>query len=148
MSLCKWSGCGKQCESSGELGEHVRTCHVDEMSRQEVIVCLWQDCKVYNRPCNNRSWLERHMATHTKEKPFKCLIDACACAFATRDGLARHMPQHFSEPASSSSDGPSHRQSRPIKKSGVQYRQQSVHARQWRWGALSLSCFSPFHQHT
>lgn len=37
----------------------------------QVFVCLWKGCKVYNTPSTSQSWLQRHMLTHSGDKPFK-----------------------------------------------------------------------------
>ena len=37
----------------------------------QVFVCLWKGCKVYNTPSTSHSWLQRHMLTHSGDKPFK-----------------------------------------------------------------------------
>ncbi len=34
-------------------------------------MCLWKGCKVYNTPSTSQSWLQRHMLTHSGDKPFK-----------------------------------------------------------------------------
>lgn len=37
----------------------------------QVFVCLWKGCKVYNTPSTSQSWLQRHMLSHSGDKPFK-----------------------------------------------------------------------------
>lgn len=37
----------------------------------QVFVCMWKGCKVYNTPSTSQSWLQRHMLTHSGDKPFK-----------------------------------------------------------------------------
>ena len=142
---CKWLDCGEQFSKSSLLASHVRSKHVDPQL-SELAGCLWEGCRVYNQPSTNQSWLARHVATHTKERPFKCLIEACAASFASRDGLVRHMPLHFGDTpggtaspntatnTSSGSKSSSSYKPKPKYRPGVQYLQQSVHARQWRWG--------------
>lgn len=39
----------------------------------QVFVCLWKGCKVYNTPSTSQSWLQRHMLTHSGDKPFKVI---------------------------------------------------------------------------
>lgn len=41
------------------------------MCSAQVFVCLWKGCKVYNTPSTSQSWLQRHMLTHSGDKPFK-----------------------------------------------------------------------------
>ncbi|XP_034032178.1 LOW QUALITY PROTEIN: zinc finger protein AEBP2-like [Thalassophryne amazonica] len=62
-----------------------------------VFVCLWKGCKVYNTPSTSQSWLQRHMLTHSGDKPFKCVVGGCNASFASQGGLARHVPSHFSQ---------------------------------------------------
>ncbi|KAG7231124.1 hypothetical protein INR49_027164 [Caranx melampygus] len=66
-----------------------------------VFVCLWKGCKVYNTPSTSQSWLQRHMLTHSGDKPFKCVVGGCNASFASQGGLARHVPSHFSQQSSS-----------------------------------------------
>uniref|UniRef100_A0A3B3R480 C2H2-type domain-containing protein n=1 Tax=Paramormyrops kingsleyae TaxID=1676925 RepID=A0A3B3R480_9TELE len=58
-------------------------------------------CKVYNTPSTSQSWLQRHMLTHSGDKPFKCVVGGCNASFASQGGLARHVPTHFSQQNSS-----------------------------------------------
>lgn len=95
----------------------------------QVFVCLWKGCKVYNTPSTSQSWLQRHMLTHSGDKPFKvkagtcvnahlllgillndavycrvppqCVVGGCNASFASQGGLARHVPSHFSQQNSS-----------------------------------------------
>ncbi|MGH0156380.1 UNVERIFIED_CONTAM: hypothetical protein FKN15_062500 [Acipenser sinensis] len=67
----------------------------------QVFVCLWKGCKVYNTPSTSQSWLQRHMLTHSGDKPFKCVVGGCNASFASQGGLARHVPTHFSQQNSS-----------------------------------------------
>uniref|UniRef100_A0A672YCY8 AE binding protein 2 n=1 Tax=Sphaeramia orbicularis TaxID=375764 RepID=A0A672YCY8_9TELE len=67
---CCWDQCQLQFPSSPDLAEHIRATHVDGQ-RGGVFVCLWKGCKVYNTPSTSQSWLQRHMLTHSGDKPFK-----------------------------------------------------------------------------
>ncbi|XP_026220021.1 zinc finger protein AEBP2 [Anabas testudineus] len=97
---CCWDHCQLQFPSSPDLAEHIRATHVDAQ-RGGVFVCLWKGCKVYNTPSTSQSWLQRHMLTHSGDKPFKCVVGGCNATFASQGGLARHVPTHFSSQSSS-----------------------------------------------
>lgn len=97
---CCWDLCPQYFNSSPDLAEHIRGIHVDGQ-RGGVFVCLWKGCKVYNTPSTSQSWLQRHMLTHSGDKPFKCVVGGCNASFASQGGLARHVPSHFSQQSSS-----------------------------------------------
>ncbi|XP_062299722.1 zinc finger protein AEBP2 [Scomber scombrus] len=97
---CCWDHCQLLFLSSPDLAEHIRATHVDGQ-RGGVFVCLWKGCKVYNTPSTSQSWLQRHMLTHSGDKPFKCVVGGCNATFASQGGLARHVPTHFSSQGSS-----------------------------------------------
>ncbi|KAG5830603.1 zinc finger protein AEBP2-like isoform X1 [Anguilla rostrata] len=97
---CCWDQCHICFESSPDLAEHIRGLHVDGQ-RGGVFVCLWKGCKVYNTPSTSQSWLQRHMLSHSGDKPFKCVVGGCNATFASQGGLARHVPTHFSQQNSS-----------------------------------------------
>ncbi|XP_043569424.1 zinc finger protein AEBP2 isoform X4 [Chiloscyllium plagiosum] len=93
---CCWDQCHTSFSSSPDLADHIRSIHVDGQ-RGGVFVCLWKGCKVYNTPSTSQSWLQRHMLTHSGDKPFKCVVGGCTASFASQGGLARHVPTHFSQ---------------------------------------------------
>ncbi|KAI1882272.1 hypothetical protein AGOR_G00248970 [Albula goreensis] len=97
---CCWDQCHVCFDSSPDLAEHIRGLHVDGQ-RGGVFVCLWKGCKVYNTPSTSQSWLQRHMLSHSGDKPFKCVVGGCNATFASQGGLARHVPTHFSQQNSS-----------------------------------------------
>ncbi|XP_048410036.1 zinc finger protein AEBP2 isoform X1 [Stegostoma tigrinum] len=97
---CCWDQCHTSFSSSPDLADHIRSIHVDGQ-RGGVFVCLWKGCKVYNTPSTSQSWLQRHMLTHSGDKPFKCVVGGCTASFASQGGLARHVPTHFSQQNSS-----------------------------------------------
>ncbi|XP_040291372.1 zinc finger protein AEBP2 isoform X1 [Bufo bufo] len=101
---CCWDQCQACFSSSPDLAEHIRTIHVDGQ-RGGVFICFWKGCKVYNTPSTSQSWLQRHMLTHSGDKPFKCVVGGCNASFASQGGLARHVPTHFSQQNSSKVSG-------------------------------------------
>ena len=41
--------------------------HIAPFSDQDIVVCLWEGCKVYNVPSSSHEWLRRHVQReHTK----------------------------------------------------------------------------------
>jgi len=106
---CKWNKCG--CEiASDMLLEHIRIKHVATQLRfsdanevnaeEQSFVCLWNGCKVYNRPSCVLTWLERHILSHL-DKPYCCIVDGCGARFASQAMLERHVNGHFSGTCSS-----------------------------------------------
>ena len=89
---CHFSAC-----NVAQLASHAQEQHVDPMKTCDVFVCLWQDCKVFNRPSCSMSWLTKHLESHIGVKPFKCIFEGCSLSFSTQTGLARHVPCHFQE---------------------------------------------------
>ncbi|KAK2051947.1 hypothetical protein LY76DRAFT_366205 [Colletotrichum caudatum] len=61
-------------------------------------------CPHCGRSFKRTEHLERHVRTHTKEKPFIC---RCGAAFARRDLLTRHQRIAFHQDGSESPEGPS-----------------------------------------
>lgn len=94
---CKWISCHLTFQNTAELSEHVKTAHVEPMATQDVFVCLWEGCKVFDKPSLSHSWLTKHVNIHTGAKPFKCMISGCSLTFSSREGLARHVPSHFND---------------------------------------------------
>ncbi|KAE8612960.1 hypothetical protein XENTR_v10007519 [Xenopus tropicalis] len=97
---CCWDQCQTTFSCSPDLADHIRSFHVDGQ-HGGVYVCYWKGCKVYNTPSTSQSWLQRHMLTHSGDKPFKCVVGGCNASFASQGGLARHVPTHFSQQNSS-----------------------------------------------
>ncbi|EDV26905.1 Zinc finger protein AEBP2 [Trichoplax sp. H2] len=93
---CRWFGCNNSFESTEELRDHLQKIHIDTHDVEAKYACLWQGCKVYNKPSVSRNWLVQHVCKHTGDRLIKCLIDGCNMTFATQNGLARHVPSHFS----------------------------------------------------
>ena len=52
-------------------------------------------CKECNKSYNRKNDLDRHVMTHSGEKPFKC--EKCAAAFSIKSSLTKHMRTHSTE---------------------------------------------------
>lgn len=108
---CKWNKCG--CDiASDMLLEHIRIKHVatqlqfsddnEANAEEQSFVCLWNGCKVYNRPSCLLTWLERHIVSHLGDKPYCCIVAGCGARFASQAMLERHVNGHFSGTCSTS----------------------------------------------
>lgn len=58
--------------------------HVNSQSYCETFVCLWSDCKVFNKSSCSRSWLERHVLSHSGSKPLQCIVQKCRQRFSSQ----------------------------------------------------------------
>ncbi|CAH2278580.1 zinc finger AEBP2 isoform X1 [Pelobates cultripes] len=138
---CLWDQCQTCFSSSPDLAEHIRSIHVDGQ-RGGVFVCFWKGCKVYNTPSTSQSWLQRHMLTHSGDKPFKCVVGGCNASFASQGGLARHVPTHFSQQNSSKvSSHPKSKEESPSK-AGLNKRRKLKNKRKRSLPSLGSSQYS------
>ena len=92
---CQWKDCDTVVLDDGEIMDHIRVCHVSSQHGKEKVICLWKGCKVYNKPSSSKSWLDRHILTHSGDKPFRCIVDGCGIRFTSQGGLERHVNSHF-----------------------------------------------------
>ena len=51
------------------------------------------ECDVCNRVFKNNTLYQRHVKTHTKEKPYKC--DECGKVFTSKSNMQAHQKTHF-----------------------------------------------------
>ncbi|KAL0968712.1 hypothetical protein UPYG_G00270650 [Umbra pygmaea] len=133
---CSWDQCGVCFTCSPDLAEHIRGVHVDGQ-RGGVFVCLWRGCKVYNTPSTSQSWLQRHMLTHSGDKPFKCVVGGCTASFASQGGLARHVPTHFSQQSSSKLSSQARLKEESPNKAGLNKRKKRTQMNKRRRSLLS-----------
>ena len=94
---CRWSGCKDPGPfvSVDVLVDHVHHRHLNQFNGEEFVVCLWQGCKVYNRPFEKKDWLPQHMRRHTNERPHKCFMNGCNMSFWNVHALQNHLQLHF-----------------------------------------------------
>ena len=94
LTSCQWQSCNETIDVA-TLMEHIRNKHVDTQKDSEVFRCLWEGCKVYNKPSCSLTWLERHILCHSGDKPFRCIVEGCGQRFTSHGGLERHVNSHF-----------------------------------------------------
>ena len=52
-------------------------------------------CMFCNKQFQHSGSLNRHIRTHTKEKPYKCDINDCKKSFSQKSNLDKHKETHF-----------------------------------------------------
>ncbi|XP_033728450.1 zinc finger protein 26-like [Pecten maximus] len=83
--------CGQGCKSSGALNSHFVSFH---LKPEDVASYKWSVhvCEVCNKMFGEKQDHERHMRTHTGEKPYSCEI--CQKTFADKSNLRSHIRNH------------------------------------------------------
>ncbi|XP_060067326.1 zinc finger protein 91-like [Ylistrum balloti] len=83
--------CGQGCKSSGALNSHYVSFH---LKPEDVASYKWSVhvCEVCNKMFGEKQDHERHMRTHTGEKPYSCEI--CEKTFADKSNLRSHIRNH------------------------------------------------------
>ena len=73
ITVCQWEGC-----DAGDMGnmdalvQHIHEKHIGV--RQKKYLCEWGDCARKGQTHASAYALKAHMRSHTKEKPFYCLL--------------------------------------------------------------------------
>jgi hypothetical protein len=50
----------------------------------ELYRCMWDGCKVHDKPSCSKSWLEKHVPTHGGKFNFACMISGCKQRFSSQ----------------------------------------------------------------
>ncbi|XP_060856322.1 uncharacterized protein LOC132934063 isoform X1 [Metopolophium dirhodum] len=103
--MCRWNNCDSHFTATAKLIEHLQVKHVNSQTFSESFVCLWSDCKVFNKPSCSRSWLERHVLSHGGNKPLQCIVQKCRQRFSSQIMLERHVNQHFKSSSNREDEG-------------------------------------------
>ncbi|KAF2866804.1 hypothetical protein BDV95DRAFT_504390 [Massariosphaeria phaeospora] len=116
VSACKWDGCeAGDLENMDNLVEHLHEDHIG--TRQKKYSCEWSDCNRKGIPHASGYALRAHMRSHTREKPFYCVLPECDRSFTRSDALAKHMRTvHETEALRPSDPVPKHHSSNPSNK--------------------------------
>ncbi|KAI9700190.1 MAG: hypothetical protein M1820_006858 [Bogoriella megaspora] len=121
ITICKWEGC-----DAGDLGNmdnlvnHIHEAHIG--AKRAKYSCEWGDCARKGTAHASGYALRAHMRSHTREKPFYCLLPECDRSFTRSDALAKHMRTvHETEPPRPSDPVPKHHPSHPshLSQSGI-----------------------------
>ena len=72
-----------------KLVVHLNDVHI--VPRQKKYYCQWAGCTRKGQPHTSAYALKAHMRSHTKEKPFFCVLPECDRSFTRSDALAKHM---------------------------------------------------------
>ena len=73
VTVCSWEDC-----KAGDLGnmdalvDHIHNEHIE--SRQKRYTCEWVNCSRKSKPHASGYALKAHMRSHTREKPFYCVL--------------------------------------------------------------------------
>ncbi|KAI9731661.1 MAG: hypothetical protein M1818_007791 [Claussenomyces sp. TS43310] len=90
VTRCAWHGCqGGDFGNMDKLVEHIHDAHIE--GRQKKYTCEWEDCPRKGLPHASAYALKSHMRSHTREKPFYCVLPECDRSFTRSDALAKHM---------------------------------------------------------
>lgn len=111
VTRCVWDGCpGGDFGNMDKLVEHIHDAHIE--GRQKRYTCEWEDCTRKSLPHASAYALKSHMRSHTREKPFYCVLPGkstartnclnyhicadsalieCDRSFTRSDALAKHM---------------------------------------------------------
>ena len=69
------------------LYDHVLADHITPCKGQDIYMCQWEGCKVFNVPSSSYNGFRGHVLGHTKAKMYRCLIEECPASFRTIEGM-------------------------------------------------------------
>ena len=86
---CHWYTCTADTgyATLETLYDHVLASHIAPCEGQDVYMCQWEGCKVYNVPSSSYNGYKGHVLRHTKAKMHRCLIEECPASFRTIEGM-------------------------------------------------------------
>ncbi|KAF2234945.1 hypothetical protein EV356DRAFT_523540 [Viridothelium virens] len=113
ITVCKWDGCDAgDLKNMDNLVQHIHDSHIG--AKRQRYSCEWGDCARKGTAHASGYALRAHMRSHTREKPFYCLLPECDRSFTRSDALAKHMRTvHETEPPRPSDPIPKHHPSHP-----------------------------------
>ncbi|KAI9652915.1 MAG: hypothetical protein M1821_007762 [Bathelium mastoideum] len=113
ITVCKWEGCDAgDLKNMDNLVQHIHDSHIG--AKRQRYSCEWGDCARKGTAHASGYALRAHMRSHTREKPFYCLLPECDRSFTRSDALAKHMRTvHETEPPRPSDPIPKHHPSHP-----------------------------------
>jgi Zinc finger, C2H2 type len=90
VTRCQWEDCSTPEQGNMDnLVQHINDAHI--IPRQKKYYCQWQGCGRKGQTHTSAYALKAHMRSHTKEKPFFCVLPECDRSFTRSDALAKHM---------------------------------------------------------
>lgn len=73
VTVCEWEACpAGDLVNMDNLVEHINSSHIE--GRTKNYICEWSSCARKNMPHASGYALRAHMRSHTREKPFYCLL--------------------------------------------------------------------------
>ncbi|KAI1779975.1 hypothetical protein F4818DRAFT_401254 [Hypoxylon cercidicola] len=88
--------CGHICSDAASLHEHICNDHVSLLTSKTKFLCAWDGCcRESGRSFPSGNKLSRHIATHSKYKPFVC--EFCGGNFSAHQALEQHVRTHTGE---------------------------------------------------
>ncbi|XP_035713724.1 gastrula zinc finger protein XlCGF7.1-like isoform X2 [Folsomia candida] len=86
---CTFPGCGNTYQNKGGLGQHMKIEHAENPIRFPCTLC--------RKSFKTKADFEKHISTHTTEKPFECT--KCGRSFAVRASMKTHEMTHLEKSA-------------------------------------------------